>query len=310
MLEGMAMSTQIKARIQVIFYILIVISVNYFLGRWIWRINSNMLIEIVRQQYSLVAMWLPGVIALLLIMLWREDARKIRWLSGNWRQWLEAYAFPILLTGSIAIVALITETLSWRETQVMPGLWSDIHGWFVIDGIVEDSARAWLPRMIIGSTIGFIPFFIHTLGEEIGWRGYLLPRLEQTGWKYPILIQALVWSQWHLPFLHRLPGQSNQEFIIWSIAFTLGLTALGMWIGYLYQITRSVLVATLAHASHNLFFTVWGVSLDGDANWLYQEGIPVIIGYVLIVCWHLWYKKNKPELYEVYKNFDNLIEEG
>lgn len=142
---------------------------------------------------------------------------------------------------------------------------------------------ALLPRLLLGGTLGLLPFFVHALGEEIAWRGYLLPKLEQTGWRFPLLWQALIWSQWHLPFLLRLPTQSDAEFLLWFVRFTLGLTLLGIWIGWLFQRTRSVSVATLAHASHNLFLTVWGISLVDGQVLLSQEGWFVLVGYSMML---------------------------
>lgn len=45
----------------------------------------------------------------------------------------------------------------------------------------------------------------YTAGEEIGWRGYMLTRLVDSGIKAPILISGLIWGLWHAPLI--LSGQ-------------------------------------------------------------------------------------------------------
>ncbi|REJ33335.1 MAG: CPBP family intramembrane metalloprotease domain-containing protein, partial [Bacillota bacterium] len=37
------------------------------------------------------------------------------------------------------------------------------------------------------------------LGEEIGWRGYLLPQLAGLGRRRALLLSGFLWSIWHLP---------------------------------------------------------------------------------------------------------------
>lgn len=48
-----------------------------------------------------------------------------------------------------------------------------------------------------------VPFFnvIFALGEEIGWRGFLLPRLEPLGQWKAILVSGIIWGIWHAPVI-------------------------------------------------------------------------------------------------------------
>lgn len=48
-----------------------------------------------------------------------------------------------------------------------------------------------------------MPAYLKNIGEEFGWRGYLVPRLAGTGinrWKLHLIVGA-VWAGWHLPYL-------------------------------------------------------------------------------------------------------------
>ena len=87
-------------------------------------------------------------------------------------------------------------------------------------------------------------------GEEIGWRGYALPRLAtHLGLGGASVCLGVIWALWHLP-LFFLPGSGSdgQSFPI----YLLHLTALSVAISWLYWKTEgSLLLVMLMHASVN-----------------------------------------------------------
>jgi membrane protease YdiL (CAAX protease family) len=84
------------------------------------------------------------------------------------------------------------------------------------------------------------------LGEELGWRGFALPRLlERWSALSASLILGAIWGLWHLPafFISGLP-QSHFSLP----AFLLGTVALSVLMTWVFQNTRgSVLIAVLIH---------------------------------------------------------------
>jgi membrane protease YdiL (CAAX protease family) len=92
--------------------------------------------------------------------------------------------------------------------------------------------------------------FFSVAGEEIGWRGFLLPRLQQ---KYTALtaslIIGLIWGFWHLP-LFLIPGDFHVR--IPFLLFVLQDVALSVLLTWLYNNTRkSLLLVHLFHAASN-----------------------------------------------------------
>ena len=87
-------------------------------------------------------------------------------------------------------------------------------------------------------------------GEEIGWRGYALPRLaDRFGLARASLMLGLLWACWHLP-LFLLPGHPNygQSFP----TFLLGGVGLSVAIAWLYANSKgSVLLPMLMHSAVN-----------------------------------------------------------
>ena len=87
-------------------------------------------------------------------------------------------------------------------------------------------------------------------GEEVGWRGYALPRLAgRFGFARAGLLLGVIWSAWHLPIFF-LPGADKygQSFPVW----TLQVVALSVAITWLYAQTRgSLLLTMLLHSAVN-----------------------------------------------------------
>jgi len=97
--------------------------------------------------------------------------------------------------------------------------------------------------------VPWIVFEILANGEEMGWRGYILPRLQA---RYNALVASLVvgviWSVWHLPKFFGT-GQSSGHSFLWYTLFCLAASILYTW---LYNNTYgSLLLVVLFHAANN-----------------------------------------------------------
>jgi len=111
-----------------------------------------------------------------------------------------------------------------------------------------------LAHQIFGPSVNllliFFPFLLFDAianGEEIAWRGYVLPRLQ---WKYSALASALlvglVWGFWHIPkFL------SHWDTI--AFAWWMGdIMAKSVLLAWMYNNTKgSLLLVSLFHGSFN-----------------------------------------------------------
>jgi uncharacterized protein len=93
------------------------------------------------------------------------------------------------------------------------------------------------------------------LGEEIGFRGYLLPRLTQLGTTRALLLSGLMHAIWHFPLMLLTPIYPilGNWFIVGPIIL-LTITAAGVFYGCLQLASKSVWPATLAHGVINTFF--------------------------------------------------------
>ena len=95
-------------------------------------------------------------------------------------------------------------------------------------------------------------FITSGCGEELGWRGFALPRLQQThSAMTSTLLLAFAWAGWHLPAFFYVPSYMAMGPQIVP-AFFLGILAGAIVLTWLYNSSRgSVLAAALWHASFN-----------------------------------------------------------
>ena len=145
-----------------------------------------------------------------------------------WRVGLRWYAFALGYMAAIKLaVALVY--------RVITGAWPQFghQAWYAV-----------MAAMVVATIFG------GPLGEEIGWRGYALPRLAaRFGLARASVLLGLVWACWHLPVFF-MPGldQYGQSFPV----YLLQVTALSVAMAWLYGNTNgSLLLAILMHSAVN-----------------------------------------------------------
>lgn len=150
-----------------------------------------------------------------------------------WRVGWRWYAVAFLLYPAI-FVAAVALNAAWTGAPV------DFSATFASQFF---GAGASLPLFIL-------PFFLFEAvanGEEMGWRGYVLPRLQaRQSALVASLILGLVWGLWHLP---KYLGQESSGAFGLSLVKVFGDAILYTW---LYNSTGgSLLLVTIFHAAGN-----------------------------------------------------------
>jgi uncharacterized protein len=150
-------------------------------------------------------------------------------VNGKW------YLVAFLLPPALQFVSVVVTT--W-----LTGVPVD-YGNVMIHKLVPVQAN---PLLLI---IPWMLFEVITNGEEMGWRGYVLPRLQ---FRYSALVSSLIlgviWSLWHLPKFFGT-GSSGGRSFTWFTIFCLAAAVLYTW---LYNNTRgSLLMVTIFHATQN-----------------------------------------------------------
>jgi len=179
------------------------------------------------------ALLLLGTFAPSLVALWltarAEGSAGVRALLGRIFQWRVPARWYLFAVGYIPAIKLTAALIHRLATGEWPRFGSE--PWYLI------------PLAIAIST----PF---QAGEEIGWRGYALPRLAaRFGLARASILLGLLWAFWHLPqFFIREADTYGQSFVV----FVLQVTALTVAMAWLYAHTNgSLLLVMLMHSAVN-----------------------------------------------------------
>ena len=146
-----------------------------------------------------------------------------------------------------------------------------------------------LPVMVIG----IVGSLISAIGEEIGWRGYMVPALnEKYGAKKTLVISSLFWCLWHFPLIIFDAYMSNLPLYYQLPMFVLCIFPVGVICGIYALKTSSVWPSAFLHAAHNNYDqTVFQVITRGENMFYYvsETGIVtaicawIVMGVILII---------------------------
>jgi membrane protease YdiL (CAAX protease family) len=200
--------------------------------------------------YTLGLMWSPGVAALITRLLTQRNLRGLGWGPGKPRFLLIAYFLPVA-------VALPVYALAWAtglgELALSP--WVE-----TLEGNMGRELGV-AGALGLAATIGVLASLISATGEELGWRGLLVPELAgRMSFSRVVLISGAVWSIYHYPILIFADYNSGTPVIYSLVMFTLMVLGASSVFAWLRLASGSVWPAALLHATHNLF--IQGVS-DG-----------------------------------------------
>ncbi len=179
---------------------------------------------------------------------------------------LAAGAVAVLSSGSAGLRAWMLRCLEWRVGS----------GWFLLAflappalmvcGLALHSALGGpLPALpdasqipLVIANFGLVLLIGGPLGEEFGWRGYLMPSLTaRTNWRAASLVIGVVWGLWHLP-LFFMAGTAQALMPI--PVFLLNILAGSVLFGWMFERTqRSVLPVLVLHTSLNASAGVLGI---------------------------------------------------
>jgi membrane protease YdiL (CAAX protease family) len=200
------------------------------------------------------AMFIPAVALLVVRFALKEDLR-IRWTRFplNYVP-LAVLLIPVLLHAvMLPVTAAFEGGLPWQDwlTPQADGLYHTPpqRGWGAL------TAGGLALRIAFNAIAGLIVVSILAFFEEVGWRAWLLPRLaERMGGRRAIVVVAVLWALWHLPFA--LSGiyfdfPTVQKALLATLTLTLGNIAFGLVIGWLWVRTESVWIVSLAHGAVN-----------------------------------------------------------
>lgn len=105
--------------------------------------------------------------------------------------------------------------------------------------------------LLLAATLGTLALLPGAAGEELGWRGYLLPRLIEAGARRPILLSGLIWGLWHLVPLFASGYAAGPQPLLSAAGLLASAVSLGFILAWLRLDTGSIWAPVVAHAAWN-----------------------------------------------------------
>jgi membrane protease YdiL (CAAX protease family) len=218
-------------------------------------------------------MWCPAAAALLVRLVSRPNLQGIGWKWRGTRWHVVAYLLPAALCIAVYGIVWLTGIGSFNPTGLSPGK--------------EAGVRIPLAATIVLlATIGLIQSVIFALGEEIGWRGFLVPELSQvSSFTTTAIVSGTAWSIYHYPLILFADYHGDQPKWFALPVFTWMVMASAFTYAWLRLKSGSVWAPAILHASHNLFVQEIFDPLTKRSKWTdsvtTEFGVGLAIAYTL-----------------------------
>ena len=204
-----------------------------------------------------VTMMTPTLAAVIMLVVISPEGgfRKVLSLLGLDRAGLKGWPLAIAGPAGIHLVGFVILSVAGLAVFAAPQ----------ITGSVGFAVFKILSGLLIGT--------LFALGEEIGWRGYMLPRLFAFGVVPAMLLVGLLHGIWHLPLMLTTDYYHNTGNPLLVVPlFLITLTLAGVFLGFIRLWTGSVWAVAIAHAAANM---AWEIMTE-----MTETKSPLVLEYV------------------------------
>lgn len=236
--------------------------------------------------YTLGLMWCPGIAALITRFIRQRNLRGLGWGWGKTRYQVWAYFLP-------GIYNVVLYAVIW-----LSGL-----------GGISEKFVPTLPeiiKLVLIAVLGTLGSCLNAMGEEIGWRGLLVPQLARlTTFTKASFISGAIWVVWHYPLylFSNYGSAAGSDFggnrpPVWYglICFSISVMCLNFIFNWFRLKSGSVWTAVFLHAAQNQYLQSVLTPLTKDtgftAYFAGEFGIGLAI-VTLIVALILWRRRNE-----------------
>ncbi|TFC81498.1 CPBP family intramembrane metalloprotease [Cryobacterium sp. TmT2-59] len=287
-----------KNALSIFVFLLIAFGLSWLISLPLWL--GDGLADPLFAVVALAMMFTPAIAAIIVVFVLERPRNKARVL-GLWPLKPAGRLIGYLALGLTVPVALILVALPVGAVLgVYPADFVTFSAFQeMLDAQMKSAGASALPipigvlvglqfiNVLVGAFINLVP----ALGEELGWRGWLLPKLMRLGTVPALLLSGVIWGLWHAPLIllgYNYPGAPGWLGLTMMIGMC---TVVGAVFGWLRLRSDSVWPAALAHGAFNaaagfsLVFAAAGESIDttqatilGWSGWI----VPLVLVVVLI----------------------------
>jgi uncharacterized protein len=281
------MAQPARSRVQVLTYLVIVFAFSsffYFLILHSGSLGSG------RGLYVLGLMWCPALAGMLTLRLNGRSISDLGWKWGDTKYQVRSWYIPILYASIAYAIVWIFHFGAFGNPEYYDSLTKTMHlggsPWIsIVMGIV------------LTGTYGMIRSVSSALGEELGWRGFLVPELSKTAsFTATSLISGIVWSLWHYPIL--IYGDYNAGTPTWYglTCFTVMVISISFVFAWMRLKSGSLWTGAILHGSHNLYIQGIFTPLTrntGKTAWFFDEFGCVLPLVAIAFAIYFWSKRRE-----------------
>jgi len=244
---------------------------TFVLSSPFWYLAARQVGESHRTLISVGNMWSPALAAVLTRLIYFRSLRGFGFRIGQPRWLVLAVVLP-------AVAGLVMYGSAW-----------------LFDVAPFNDAK--LPKLL---SFSFIPIFLAVLGfttfaalgEELGWRGLLVPELaRRMGYTKLAFVSGIIWTVWHFPLMFLTGSHGTGPVWLALLCFIVFVIASSFVHVWMRLVSGSIWVSALLHGSANYFIQAFyptftthtpeGDAMLGEYGW----AAPTISAVIAIVFW-------------------------
>ena len=244
------------------------------------------------QGYSLGLMWCPGVAAIITQLIFQHSLHGMGWRPGKFKYLLAGYGVPLAYVLVVYAIVWLTGLGTFSPGQLVTQAAAQYH----IQ--VHSQVLFVIVYGIIVATFGLVMGALSGLGEEIGWRGLLVPELSKNfSFTKTALISGGIWALWHYPLI-LFANYNNSSAPAWFglLCFTVMVLGISFAFTWLRLKSGSLWTAVILHAAHNAFIQAFFTPLTGLTRWsayvIDEFGIGLALAAV-VVAYLFWRQRGR-----------------
>ena len=244
-------------------------------GHWRFRADSD-------------ARLIRGLLAVLLVQkVFLRQPTGIGWkVQGKRRYWLAAWFGPAVFTVLAAVLyfAVFPHRLDLSGSWLAAAYGGEMDAQTLRRELGVSNLSYMLETGLFAVTLAPVINMFAALGEEAGWRGYMMPHLKaQLGLLNGRLLGGVIWGVWHWPLMLLVGYEYGTNYLgapvlglfVWCIV----CFALNTLLDWLYEKTGCIWVPSIAHGAFNAVAALF-VVLTNPADSYYNVLGPAPIGLI------------------------------
>jgi uncharacterized protein len=198
--------------------------------------------------YVTALMWCPAISAFITSKLLERKISALGWNWGKTKYQLWSYLIPIIYISIGYLIIWIFGFGGFYNQEFVKQIVTSFGFESVPNSIVI------LFFVILNGIFGMAGSASNAIGEEIGWRGFLVPELyNRFSYTKTSLITGLIWAVWHFPMLLFADYNSGTPAWFGLSCFTILVVCISFIMTWFRIKSNSLWTGVIIHSSHNLF---------------------------------------------------------